>query len=495
MEIPQSYRELESILCNQYDDVDGCAFYQYIFPDNEKQGEMHTDFSKPNAIFLYKDAQDEGTERRLRRRVMLSDTWESDYMDYVECNPMTLCSGLSYRGRTNRLQNAQRMNALIFDLDGVGAHELQTLFVRFGQPANKVRTLPTPTFLVMSGAGVHLYYVFQEPIDLYPNIKLQLKALKYDLTFRIWEYKSTSTKQAIQYQSINQAFRMVGSINGKYGAPLRAFKIGEKVTLDNLNEYAKPENRVDINRPFRPSKMTRAQAKEAYADWYKRVVEDGNKRPKKWDIAGKVHGKDRFALYHWWLRYIGEIKGGHRYFYLMCMVIFACKNDVPREQLERDMYAAYEELRAVEHDNPLTEEDIKSALETYHREYYNFTLEDIEKITELNLPRNKRNYRKQKIHLERARAVQEIDYPNGEWRNKKGRPSAAQTVIDYLREHPDAKKAEVIRGTGLDKKTVYKHYEAAKIKAAEPEPEPEPQELPGFVQRMGRANRKAPSSR
>lgn len=495
MEIPQSYRELESILCNQYDEVDGCAFYQYIFPDNEKQGEMHTDYSQPNAIFLYKDEQDEGTERRLRRRVMLSDTWESDYMNYVECNPMTLCSGLSYRGRTNRLQNAQRMNALIFDLDGVGAHELQTLFVRFGQPANKVRTLPTPTFLVMSGAGVHLYYVFQEPIDLYPNIKLQLKALKYDLTFRIWEYKSTSTKQAIQYQSINQAFRMVGSINGKYGAPLRAFQIGEKVTLDHLNEYAKPENRVDINRPFRPSKMTRAQAKEAYADWYKRVVEDGNKRPKKWDIAGKVHGKDRFALYHWWLRYIGEIKGGHRYFYLMCMVIFACKNDVPREQLERDMYAAYEELRAVEHDNPLTEEDIKSALETYDRGYYNFTLEDIEKITELNLPRNKRNYQKQKDHLEEARAIRDIRMKrqNRDWRDGNGRPSAAQTVIDYLREHPDAKKAEVIRGTGLSKPTVYKHYEAAKIKAAEPEPEP--QELPGFVQSMGRANRKAPSSR
>ena len=492
MAIPQSYRELESILCNQYDEVDGCAFYQYIFPDNEKQGEMHTDFSKPNAIFLYKDAQDEGTERRLRRRVMLSDTWESDYMDYVECNPMTLCSGLSYRGRTNRLQNAQRMNALIFDLDGVGAHELKNLLLRFGQPASRVRTLPTPTFLVMSGAGVHLYYVFKEPIDLYPNIKLQLKALKYDLTFRIWEYKSTSTKQAIQYQSINQAFRMVGSINGKYGAPLRAFKIGEKVTLDYLNEYAKPENRVDINRPFRPSKMTRAQAKEAYADWYKRVVEEGNKRPKKWDIAGKVHGKDRFALYHWWLRYIGEIKGGHRYFYLMCMVIFACKNDVPREKLERDMYAAYEELRQVEHDNPLTEEDIKSALETYHREYYNFTLEDIEKITELNLPRNNRNYRKQKIHLRLARATKEILKEENQMKPE-GRPSAAQTVIDYLREHPDATKAEVIRGTGLSKPTVYKHYEAAKIKAAEPEPEP--QELPGFVQRMGRANRKAPSSR
>ena len=43
-----------------------------------------------------------------------------------------------------------------------------------------------PTFLVLSGNGLHLYYVFKEPIDLYPNIKVQLKSLKYDLTFRIW---------------------------------------------------------------------------------------------------------------------------------------------------------------------------------------------------------------------------------------------------------------------------------------------------------------------
>ena len=51
----------------------------------------------------------------------------------------------------------------------------------------------------------------REPIDLYPNIQVQLKSLKYDLTFRIWEYKGTSQLKAIQYQSINQGFRMVGA--------------------------------------------------------------------------------------------------------------------------------------------------------------------------------------------------------------------------------------------------------------------------------------------
>lgn len=34
------------------------------------------------------------------------------------------------------------------------------------------------------------------------------------------------------HQSINQGFRMVGSINDKYNLPVVAFKVGGKVSLD-----------------------------------------------------------------------------------------------------------------------------------------------------------------------------------------------------------------------------------------------------------------------
>lgn len=44
---------------------------------------------------------------------MLDDVWEQDYMEFVERDPLTLCSGLVYRGMANKLKNAQRMNALI----------------------------------------------------------------------------------------------------------------------------------------------------------------------------------------------------------------------------------------------------------------------------------------------------------------------------------------------------------------------------------------------
>lgn len=448
-----NYKAVEQLLSFHYKEIEGEDFYRYVFPTNQVQGELAGDYAKPNAVYLYKDAKDEGTERQLRRRIMLNDTWEKDYKAFVEGNPMTLCSGLSYRGRTNRLAHAQHMNALVFDLDCVGTDELLTLFLRMGQEPG-LRRLPQPTFLVMSGTGLHIYYVFDEPIALYPNIKLQLKKLKYDLTFKIWEYKATSQEKQIQYQSINQGFRMVGSVNNKYGLKVKAFKTGDRVSLSYINSYVdEKENMVDITRPFRPSEYTLEEAKEKFPDWYQRVVVEKNSNQKKWHI--------KRDLYDWWLRQSYKVKGGHRYFYLMCMVIYAVKCDIAKDEVEKDMYGKFEELSRIEHSNPLTKEDIKSALETYDRQYYNFKIDDIEKLTDIRIERNKRNYRKQKQHILVMNAIRDVIYPDGGWINIEGRPKGSGTkeslVKEYLSKNPTSTPTEIARELGISRTTVYKY--------------------------------------
>ena len=92
---PTNYIEQTEYLGSQYEEVDGCTFYAELFPDNECTGELNEDFSKPNAIYLYTDERDKDSKRRMRRRIMLKDTWEQDYMDYVELNEKTLCGGLT----------------------------------------------------------------------------------------------------------------------------------------------------------------------------------------------------------------------------------------------------------------------------------------------------------------------------------------------------------------------------------------------------------------
>lgn len=447
------YKNVIVRLENQFEEISGEEFYEEIFPDNERSGEQNEDYSKPNAIFLWRD------ESRQRRRIMLQDTWAEDYLEYVDGNPRALCSGLVYRGRANKLANAQKMNAMIFDLDGVGDDELRNLLYRSGKPADLIRTMPMPTYLVASGTGLHVYYVLEEPMDLFPATKRQLKDLKDDLTYRLWDYGGTTKLEDVQYQSIAQTFRMVGSINEKYGNRIRAFRTGAPVSLETLNEYAmKPENRVDPTCKRIKGMTPIVEAKKKWPDWYQKTVVEGKEYSERWDIAGKVHGSDPYALYHWWIRQTGQIKGGHRYFFMFCLVAYARKCNVPYSKLKDDMKEVFERLKTVDHIAPLTEEDMKAALNSWKKDLFNLRLDDIEKLTALRLPRNKRNGRKQAIHLERARAVQLIDYPGGSWRNKDGRPKKQQIVEEWQALHPAGRKADCIKETGLSKPTVYKWW-------------------------------------
>lgn len=462
-EFPTNYIEQTEYLGSQFDEVNGYEFYAELFPDNECTGELNGDFSKPNAIYLYTDEQDKGSQRRMRRRIMLKDTWKQDYMDYVELNEKTLCSGLTYRARSNKLQNAHRCHAIIIDLDGVGLKELRNLFLRMDLRNGHPFAVPIPTFIASSGKGVHLYYVLEEPVDLFPNIKMQMKSLKHDLTFRIWDYKVTSQLKSIQYQSINQGFRMVGSINDKYGTQVRAYRTGGRVSIEYLNGFVK--SKVDLSQRFRPSKMTKEEAQIKFPEWYARTFdENGEKRkdrPKngKWDIKGKVHGDDPFALYHWWMRQTDLAKGGHRYFFLMCMSIYASKCDVPKAKLRKDMQTVFEELKTIEHENPLVKEDMESALEAYSKEYWNFTIDNISKLTDVRIEKNKRNGRKQSAHMRRITLLRDDDYPDGSWRNKNGRPTAQQIVCEWRKVNPEGRKIDCQRETGLSRPTVLKWWD------------------------------------
>ena len=452
---------------NDYELVDGQDFYEYIFPDNEISGEIHKDYSKPNAIYLYQPNPD---SRKLKRRIMLKDQWEDDYLEYVADNTMTLCSGIAYRGLTNKLEHAQQMNALIFDIDGVGLAQLRTIVARTELQADQIRSIPVPTFIVLSGSGLHLYYVFDNPIPLFPNIKLQLKSLKNALTFRIWDYGATSTIKNIQYQSINQGFRMVGSINNKYDTEVVAFKFGDRVSLEYLNSYVKPENQVDITKPFTPTQMSRAEAAEKFPEWYQKVVLNKDYKPKKWDIKGKVHGSDPYALYHWWLRQVDKATGGHRYFYMMNLAIYACKCDVPRAKLKEDINKVFEILRQIPHTNAygqqdeLSEQDIIVAMEAYSKEYYCFKLSDHIATSGIDIEPNRRNGQKQEWHLEDIRAKKQNMKRRGQpFKNPEGRPvgsgTAQSKVLAWRAENPTGKKIECERDTGLSRHTVLKWWD------------------------------------
>lgn len=144
----------------------------------------------------------------------------------------------------------------------------------------------------------------------------------------------------------------------------------------------------------------------------------------------------------------------------MCMAIYAYKCDVPKAQLRKDMQIAFEDLQMVQHENALTEDDIKSALEAYDREYYNFTISDIEALTDVHIERNRRNGLTQEKHLYLARRRKEdmkaIGIP---MKAADGRPTAQMKVYEWRKENPSGRKADCHKETGLDPKTIRKWWE------------------------------------
>lgn len=451
MDYINSYNELVKYLSKDYKEIEGQEFYSELFPDNQNQGEYSNDYSKPNAIYLYRDQKDEGSKRKLRRRIMLNDTWEEDYKEFVKDNPMTLCSGLTYRGLSNKLVHAQSMNALIFDLDSVTVKELNIFMKRLDIDPNVPRSLPRPTYVVLSGSGLHLYYVFNHPIDLFPNIKDQFRELKHELTFRIWDWRETTQEKNIQYQGINQGFRMVGSKNDKYDLPIRAFKTGSRVDIDYLNQYVhKEEKRVDLKEKFF-TEYTLDEAKLKFPEWYEKVIVKGQRSKGYWTVNR--------ALYVWWKKKIPEVSGGHRYYYLMVLVIYGIKCGIPKKEVKKDLYDLFEVVKKVEHSHELTEYDIESALEVYDPSYHNFPIDVIVEKTGIKIEKNKRNYRKQEVHLKLARGQLAILRELEEV--KEGRPKGSGTkedlVKEYIKDNPNANPTEIARNLGISRPTVYKY--------------------------------------
>ena len=385
-------------------------------------------------------------------RIMFEDEFDDLLLTLQEAD-FAILNGITYFGRRNEQAHANKMYSLIFDLDGITEQKLRNFFKQCDGGV-----IPSPNYIVLSGHGLHLYYIFEQPLSLFPNIKLQVKELKYALTRRIWN-KYTSTLDEPQYQGINQGFRVAGGKTKKgcsfdYSVVFRYRK--EFFSMAELNQFVPKDSQIDEQKIFKETKYTLEDAKKRFPEWYERVVLQKERTVKKWDIAGKVHGDNPFALYDWWLSQIKTgATFGHRYFCVMMLAIYAVKCDVPKERLDQDAADLMPYLNALG-DEPFTAADVESALECYDDRYVTFPLRDIEKLSAIEIPRNKRNGRSQEMHLLGVRAALNARNPN--WRNTDGRPSNAQKVAEWRENNPNGTRQECADDLGITDRTVRKWW-------------------------------------
>lgn len=449
---------LTKYLYTYYDELEPKEFYREIFREGELQKKGVYDKGKYNGIIVEvtKDKLYDGRNKILRHTL----TDDLDKIDEViGRDNFCLMSPISYIGKKRNSDNARVLYALTIDLDGViikNGDDPTGLKTLFHQIENLDR-IPMPTYIVSSGTGLHLYYVFEKPIMLFPNVVKQLQIYKRELTRILWQGYITKLEDNVQYESLFQGFRVVGTITKK-GERARAFRTGKRVTMEYMNEFVDEEFKTDDF--VYKSNLTLEQAKEKYPNWYeKRIV---NKQAKGTWVCKR-------ALYDWWKnKIIKQAKTGHRYYCMMMLAVYARKSGIEREELEKDAFIfmdKFDKLPASE-DNPFTEKDVIDAIQAYDDRYMTYPINSISYLTDIHIEKNRRNYRKQEVHLMGARAIQEInDKVNGtSWRDGNGRPKGSGTKKQIVKEwrlsNPNGKKAECIRETGLTKPTVYKWWDS-----------------------------------
>lgn len=408
---------------------------------NEEKGTY-----KSNPLGYWKNDKDS----KGHYRILFDDTFEETLKELQEAD-FCIMNGISYFGRKNVQEHASKMYAMIFDLDGVTD---ETLGNFLHSCFSDFTIYPLPNYIILSGYGVHLYYVFEYPIPLYPNIKIQLKELKYSLTTKMWNRYTTKHWEKVQYQGINQGFRVIGGKTKIEGVRVRAFSLNSHpYCLEQLNQYVPEDKRIDETKLWKESKLTLTQAKKKYPEWYQKRVVRGEKQ-------GTWTCKE--DLYHWWIRKIQEgASVGHRYFCVMCLAIYGVKSGISKKQVEKDAIELIPFLNGMSDTEPFTESDVKSALECFDERYMTFPIEDISKISGISIEKNKRNGRKQGLHLKMARsnlAIMNEDIGSSLQGRPEGTGTKKEIIAEWQKCHPEGKKINCHKDTGLSRMTIDKWW-------------------------------------
>lgn len=382
-----------------------------------------------------------GTEHG-QYRVLLEDTFEQTLKE-AQGYDFAIVNGLTYFGRKNVSAASHKMYAMIFDLDGVTDDSV----FNFMSGAFRAKVYPVPNYIILSGHGLHLYYVFEDPIYLYAETKTKLKELKYELTRKMWN-RYTSKIEKPQIQGCNQGFRPIGGKTKIDGIRVRAFRVSDhQHTMESLAEYV-PDVKIDKKKR---GHLTLDEARKLYPEWYQRRIVEGDTSKGRWTCKPD--------LYEWWIRRVmAGATYGHRYFDIMCLAIYAVKCGISEDRLKRDAYGLIPFMNEVAPKELFTEADVKSALECYDERYVRFPRDDIERISAIRIDKNRRNGRKQADHIKLMNYVRDEINHNTDWRQGNGRPSKRDTVIEWRMQNPTGRKCDCRRDTGLSRPTIDKYW-------------------------------------
>ena len=358
----------------------------------------------------------------------------SDAIQLAEDRSDMLLGGTDYFNNWISKRSARNVNALIIDLDNVYSGTLQQALIRDWADANG-KPMAKPSFVVNSGTGLHLYYVFNRPVPAYHRCLADIDAV----------YRALAVQQSHrnfirrQVQWFGQDFRIAGGLN-KYGWTNAVYRIGD---LWDPDELAKAVGLPNIRLPKYGVDARRKKT---------------GRQASKHGARSKTGGwKTNAAFYRYALEGCrAKTKEGHRYTSMCALTTIGWKCGIPKGQIEADLHGLLADYNA-DCKNKVMEKEIYSAMKMYNDKAMLTTRNSLEEWQGWVYTPIKRNHRKRAVHLKIARNTLAIlNEDNG--KALQGRPNKQAVVEDWQRSHPEGRKADCIRDTGLSKPTVFKYW-------------------------------------
>ena len=437
----EQYEEKNMILAANGEEVSARTLYEDVFSD--------TEMLMPVIII------DEEEQKHIVK-MTLDEALEASQ----DRNDMLL-GGTTYFNEFISKRTARDIHALIIDMDNVYAGTLQQAFLSDWKRANG-DPVPLPTYIVNSGTGLHLYFLFERPL---PHFLRQ--ATQIDQLYRRLSKVETTGRTYITFsrQWFGQDFRIAGGL-GKDGWKNTVFRVGKKWDADELAaalglHWTKEDN-TEFSFEYKPKEKKKKKTKDKGQENERQGIV---KHRKGYYLNHRVYESSLSRCRE-------ETKEGTRYLSMCALSVLAWKCKISEEQLRHDLFSLlpYYNKGA---NRVVKPKEIESAIKMYNPKAMRTPKERSEDWLGWKFKETKRNGRKQRDHLrEEAFNVDTENetintcYWNRERRLQylrkhhllKGRPNKAQLVAEWRQAHIDGKKIDCERDLGLSRHTVLKWW-------------------------------------
>lgn len=438
------YDVFNNLLAESYPEVPAMEFYRDLFGDYLQHKGVYNDGTYCGiAVSISKS----GKVKRY------SLTHELDNLESIlATDDFVIISPVSYCGKDRKQEHARQLFAVQVDADGVYTRDgipygLMNIFHQA-----KMGLIPQPTYVATSGNNIHLYYLLDEPLRLFPSVITSLNKFRTQfIGQKIYNGDITTLYDNEQIESATQGMRAIGTVCKDGIRRVKAYKTGERISVDELNQYVDSENRI---KPAKPT-MTIEEAMEKYPNWYARIT--GKYSRKHWYYNRAMY--DNFVS-----RIRNEVEPGHRYWSLVCLCSYSQKCNISEEELFETAFSLVDELDAktVDENNHFTVQDVTKALEAFYQPRIMMTRESVERLSGIKIQPQKRNGRKQSEHLKLARGIKALKISIGE-DCQGGRSSKRKQILEYVREHRNENQTQVAKGLGISRQCVNSHWKSIQI--------------------------------